>query len=597
MKKAMKRLAGFLGVILFCAMFFPLTVMADETVEMPENMMLIEAAFAPDGEYGNIVIENGTSGRFSYEVPACSWTDGYGAKHTISEFHVEGTAYISNGEDGDKIEFDYTSGYIPIPKGNYYGYMDSSNQEVTYTVVHEYEDFIRTEEKVFTIDRGHFFSTRNFDGEINPFEFFIPYHGTAIYTDVFASGETERHENQINSEEGFKIVLKPINFIDPFLAQGGSKDVNEESKTENVTKGSTASDDTDFADPLTTLVISVLAILLSILFGNTGGFIPTVPAGADLGRWLRFDGDGDIETTDPVNGQKRTFVHNGDGTYTDPVSGATYTPEELSEQMEHRAGNAGTIRQDEERFHRNVTEDSQRNQERSDESKQLEEDLQHERQGRAHREKVERVATELGMSGASEDEVRQELARRMERDEDFRQKMNDYAQRRDIAVDTLEYTVDAADYAMAAGEALGGAPGKVISATYKGIKNIGATVAEKGLSTGSVIEGAIKGGTEAASTMMNAGVGKAGVTFGGTVAGEIAEAVNDGEDVTRATMEGFVKGTVNVASGAVGDAYGDMVGGDSLLNKAAETAGKIGETGFGKDAAEPLYDKMINKDE
>jgi hypothetical protein len=102
---------------------------------------------------------------------------------------------------------------------------------------------------------------------------------------------------------------------------------------------------------------------------GTGG--APAPAGSGLSRWLRFDGDGDIEATDPVNGQRRTFVKNGDGTYTDPISGATYTPEELSEQLEHRAGNAGTIRQDEEQFEKNVREDSQRNQERSEESSQL----------------------------------------------------------------------------------------------------------------------------------------------------------------------------------------------------------------------------------
>ena len=360
------------------------------------------------------------------------------------------------------------------------------------------------------------------------------------------------------------------------------------------------------ADPLSTISISILAILLSILFGNTGGFIPTAPVGtggapapAPVGvgpsRWLRFDGDGDIETTDPVSGQRRTFVNNGDGTYTDPVSGATYTPEELSEQMEHRMDNAQTIRQDEDQFRQNVSEDSQRNQERSDESRQLEEDLQRERQERTRKEKIERIASDLGMSGASEDEIRQELSRRMERDEDFRQKMNDYAQRRDTAVDILEATVDIADYTMAAGEAV--VPGgKVVSATYKGIKNIGSTVAEKGLNTGAVIEGAIKGGTEAAGTVMDSGIGKAAVTFGGTVAGEIAEAVNDGEDLTRATMEGFVKGTVNAGSGAVGDAYGDMVKGDGLLNTAAEAAGKVGEVGFGKEAADPMYDKIFEKD-
>ena len=193
--------------------------------------------------------------------------------------------------------------------------------------------------------------------------------------------------------------------------------------------GGNSAKEAEHAGPLATISISILAILLSILFGNTGGFIPTVPvgtggapvpapAGSGLSRWLRFDGDGDIEATDPVTGQRRTFVQNGDGTYTDPVTGATYTPEELSEQLEHRADNAGTIRQNEAQFEQNVREDRQRNQERSDESNQLEEDLQRERQERDRREKIERIATELGMSGASEKEVRDELERRMERDED-----------------------------------------------------------------------------------------------------------------------------------------------------------------------------------
>jgi hypothetical protein len=366
----------------------------------------------------------------------------------------------------------------------------------------------------------------------------------------------------------------------------------------------------DHAGPLATITISTLAILLSILFGNTGGFIPTVPVGtggapapapadSGLSRWLRFDDDGDIEGTDPVNGQRRTFVKNGDGTYTDPVSGATYTPEELSEQLEHRADNAGTIRQDEAQFEQNVSEDSQRNQERSDESSQLEKDLQRERQERSRKEKVERVATDLGMSGASEKQVIEELKRRMERDEAYRQKMNDYAQRRDTAVDILEATVEIADYTMAAGEAV--VPGgKTVSATYKGIKNTVSTMAEKGASWGSFTEGVIKGGTEAATTVMDAGIGKAATAFGGTVAGEVAEAVNDGGDLTDALVRGTVKGTFNAASGAVGDAYGDAVGGtygemlgkDSTIKKVAETAGKLGEVGFEKNVTGAVGDNL-----
>ena len=127
--------------------------------------------------------------------------------------------------------------------------------------------------------------------------------------------------------------------------------------------------------------------------------------------------------------------------------------------MNHREENAQTIRQDEEQFKKNIDKDSKRNEELSNDSKKLAEDLQRMREERAHREKVERIATNLGMSGASEKEIKEELARRMERDEEFRQKMYDYADRLDMAVDALETTVDIADYAMSAGESLGGAAG------------------------------------------------------------------------------------------------------------------------------------------
>ena len=363
----------------------------------------------------------------------------------------------------------------------------------------------------------------------------------------------------------------------------------------------------DHADPLDAAIITLISILISVLFGGAGGPVPGTtdeavkpPAPSsdnDLGKWIRFDDEGDLEATDPITGEKRSFVHNGDGTYTDPVSGATYTPEELSQQMNHREENAKTIQKDQEQFNKNVAEDSRRNEERSEDSKKFEEDLRREREERAHREKIERIATNLGMSGASEKEVKEELARRMERDEEFRQKMHDYANRQDMAVKTLETTVDIADYAMSAGESLGGAAGKAVSATYKGIKNTVSTVAEKGLSTGSVIEGVIKGGTEAATTLMDSGIAKAGVTIGGTVAGEVAGAIKDGTSIGDAIKDGLITGSGNAAIGAVGDAIGEAVEGDGLLNKAAETVEKIAETAYGKEIVDPMLDELSNKDD
>ncbi len=43
------------------------------------------------------------------------------------------------------------------------------------------------------------------------------------------------------------------------------------------------SDYADHAGPLTTAIISILAILLSILFGSSGGSVPPVPVGAGGG--------------------------------------------------------------------------------------------------------------------------------------------------------------------------------------------------------------------------------------------------------------------------------------------------------------------------
>ncbi len=115
---------------------------------------------------------------------------------------------------------------------------------------------------------------------------------------------------------------------------------------------------------------------------------------------------GDLIVTDPINGQKRTFVSNDDGTYTDPVTGATYTSQELNEQMEHREENVTTIRQDEEKFEYNVAEDYERNQERTSHSLETERDLQEQREKAEREWKHRKMAEKLGIkSDASREHI------------------------------------------------------------------------------------------------------------------------------------------------------------------------------------------------
>ena len=628
MKKTGKKLSAILFVALCCVLLFPITAMAEEIIEepiaLPETMTITKQLFGDSGELEpeKITIESHEDGRFYFEYPAKTVSNmrGWGDDHSITAFRVEGTAYYRMDKEMERkfgaTDSRWIVGEFSVP------------DEIVYTILKPSVSESYTDVSRFSITPyGGSFETISYDDDNLEHHIFFKLQFHCTRTDTIHDVEGGSTTNEHSYDDQWTFDMETVEFSDPYpLEDIVSEGSTTENKKKVELKGEIRDDgdgkylriswdtgnsrNNDHAGPLATITISTLAILLSILFGNTGGFIPTVPVGtggapapapadSGLSRWLRFDDDGDIEGTDPVNGQRRTFVKNGDGTYTDPVSGATYTPEELSEQLEHRADNAGTIRQDEAQFEQNVSEDSQRNQERSEESSQLEKDLQRERQERSRKEKVERVATDLGMSGASEKQVIDELKRRMERDEAYRQKMNDYAQRRDTAVDILEATVEIADYTMAAGEAV--VPGgKTVSATYKGIKNTVSTMAEKGASWGSFTEGVIKGGTEAATTVMDAGIGKAATAFGGTVAGEVAEAVNDGGDLTDALVRGTVKGTFNAASGAVGDAYGDAVGGtygemlgkDSTIKNVAETAGKLGEVGFEKNVIGAVGDNL-----
>lgn len=344
--------------------------------------------------------------------------------------------------------------------------------------------------------------------------------------------------------------------------------------------------DTGHASAGMTIFIGLIALILAILFGGAGGAVPPMPAPAGVppaspyrggSPWIRFDGDGDMVATDPVNGNQRTFVGNGDGTYTDPVSGATYTPQELAQQLESRAENAGLIRQDEAQGRRNAEAQRERNQQLSEDNKRFAEERRQRDKEFERKMAIDKIATELGMSGASEAEVREELERRKGRDEEYSQYLSEHIKDLDKAIAGLEATEKFADSAMALGEAAGPVH-TMVSAGYKGLKNVAGTVAEKGLRAGTLVEGAIKGGTEAATTILG-GAAKVGAAVGGGIAGEVAGAVNDNKSVTDAALQGAAKGLASGVIGVASDAAGNAIKG-SGLTPGADVMDTIKAEGF-----------------
>ncbi|NCC63009.1 MAG: hypothetical protein EOM12_19325, partial [Verrucomicrobiae bacterium] len=333
MKKIGKKLSAILFVALCCVLLFPITAMAVEPAIMPdENELTIRFYFetmnpAPlKSEPIYVTIQSDENGHFSFDYPPIAISSEY-KRYYFSGMHIEGVAFESDGSN--TVKFDNRADPYPVSEGLYFGELDVNRLQATMTVeVDEYMEgnFSVQDTATFTFEKGNFIMHYDKNDDRVYLRFNMSYREEHTNYEV---------EDRIR-ESSFE--LQPIDFTLPGVSNEKDTVSSSEVKGEwefykpegggwGWRKTSGGSGNSDHAGPLATIAISILAILLSILFGNTGGFIPTVPvgtggapapapAGDGLSRWLRFDGDGDIETTDPVNGQRRTFVQNGDGTYT-----------------------------------------------------------------------------------------------------------------------------------------------------------------------------------------------------------------------------------------------------------------------------------------
>ncbi|MHC1734918.1 MAG: hypothetical protein AB9921_04520 [Erysipelotrichaceae bacterium] len=94
-------------------------------------------------------------------------------------------------------------------------------------------------------------------------------------------------------------------------------------------------------------VISALAAIAGLVgaaaavAGFGGGF------GSNNTGYIKRNKEGDLVVSDPVTGEERTYVANANtGRYTNPLTGAEYTEDELQSSIASRAENAGVLRQD-----------------------------------------------------------------------------------------------------------------------------------------------------------------------------------------------------------------------------------------------------------
>lgn len=141
-------------------------------------------------------------------------------------------------------------------------------------------------------------------------------------------------------------------------------------------------------------VIGIIVVALTEAIGGAAGGASGGAAGGAAGAgggiegnpYISRDSDGDINVTDPVTGERRTYVSNGDGTYTNPLTGATYNEGGLISSAESREENADVLSKDEAAKNAAISKQRDDNQQLSEgariyseQKKQLEEEYKHEK--------------------------------------------------------------------------------------------------------------------------------------------------------------------------------------------------------------------------
>ena len=283
---------------------------------------------------------------------------------------------------------------------------------------------------------------------------------------------------------------------------------------------------------------------------GSGG--PDIPEGPDtpdepddLGPHITRDSDGDLNVVDPATGEKRIYISNHDGTYTNPLSGATYTAEGLKSSLADIEENKENIRRDAEIAAKAVEEQRKENQNESFIAREAREEdaaiKAKEEADAARNAYISKVASSHGVYDYDEKELKKVILRdQMEADQQGAKAMGDAAYA-DAAMRTAEQTEKLADKGINYLEKLDkSGTAKFVKNVYVAGKEVGrglseACVGEKSFA-GAMTSAAVKAGSEITKNTI-------GDALGGGLVGFAAEgAANVTGDGVSATVDSLTRG-------------------------------------------------------
>ncbi len=289
----------------------------------------------------------------------------------------------------------------------------------------------------------------------------------------------------------------------------------------------------------------------------------------DLGPDISRDADGDLHVTDPATGEKRLYKNNGDGTYTNPLTGATYTGSELKSALESRAENAAVIRQDAASANEAIADQRKDNQGLSD---YAEEYAAEKAKQTAHDEYVEKLGEKYGVKSGDEDDIRAKIGYEQGKAEiescEYMEIDGELGNKQEY-LETVETVADTSVDVLA--DVTGR---KDIKAGYTMAKNTLARTSEaiaydKNVAVG-IAQGAIEGTIGVVQDNVDGAANKLVANVVGETYKEAMNATINDKNMTEAVMGGIGKGLVNTGVDVGMDMVGEGV--KNVMGDAADDA-------------------------
>ena len=322
------------------------------------------------------------------------------------------------------------------------------------------------------------------------------------------------------------------------------------------------------ATPDEAVVISSLAALLSLLLGGagavgggaggafgglaggSGGAIPSPveevpgdtppvqdPYQSVEDRYVTRDPDGSITIKDPITGEERLYLPDGQGGYDNPLGGGFQSEQDMLEHLAMLDRNSELLSQDAATAAKN----------------QAEQHAQFEEQ--AKRESAE--ATEYKEWKANEERKEAQIIKLADK---YGVEANEEAVRRAIKTDQIKAGIESAKQQAIAADK------NVTVVGLESTKNVAATSLV-------LIPLALSGvGTVSVGTMAKAKVVQSGFSMAKEITDKVGDAYVEGKSLGKAAAHGVVSGTIEVAKNYAGDIGGKAA---KLVPKAGEIGQKI----------------------